>query len=76
MLPSAAAAVEKAVPKPSAAATSKPKPEAVMTTKVPDYPEKTGPYKAPEYYAYNPMSFYDIENAMHKFRLKQPSSLK
>ena len=37
---------------------------------------KDGPYKNPEYYTYNEMSFYDIERDMKSFRLPQPSSLK
>jgi len=37
---------------------------------------KEGEYKNPEYYQYNPMSFYDIEKDMEAFRLTQPSSLK
>ena len=37
---------------------------------------KDGPYKNPEYYTYNEMSFYDIEKDMKSFRLPQPSSLK
>jgi len=35
---------------------------------------KEGEYKNPEYYQYNPMSFYDIEKDMASYRLKQPSN--
>lgn len=35
---------------------------------------KEGEYKNPEYYQYNPMSFYDIEKEMSPFRLTQPSN--
>ena len=37
---------------------------------------KDGAYKNPEYYTYNPMSFYDIEKDMKPFRIPQPSSKK
>lgn len=33
-------------------------------------------YKVPEYYSHNALSFYDLENAMSKFRVPQPSSVK
>ena len=40
------------------------------------YESKDGPYKNPEYYTFNAMSFYDIEKEMKQFRLPQPSSVK
>ena len=35
---------------------------------------KSGAYKNPEYYVYNPMSYFDVEAAMASMRLPQPSS--
>ena len=35
----------------------------------------TSSYKVLDYYGYNDMSFYDIENDMEKYRMPQPSSL-
>ncbi len=37
---------------------------------------KDGPYKNPEYYTYNALSYYDVERDMKPFRIPQPSSLK
>ena len=39
------------------------------------YKEYINQYKCPEYYGYNDMSFYDIENEMGKHRCQQPSAL-
>lgn len=39
-------------------------------------PNKTGPYKVPEYFCYDNMSFFEAEIEMSKFRLPQPSALK
>lgn len=36
---------------------------------------KTGKYKNVEYFCYNPMSFYDANIELSKFRLPQPSAL-
>ncbi|KAF0300234.1 NADH dehydrogenase [ubiquinone] flavoprotein 3, mitochondrial [Amphibalanus amphitrite] len=37
---------------------------------------KAGTYKNPEYYRYNPMSYFDLELDMKKDRLPQPNSRK
>ena len=37
---------------------------------------KDGLYKNPEYYQYNPMSYFDIEKDMMAYRLPQPTSRK
>ncbi|CAH2269215.1 uncharacterized protein LOC120631510 [Pararge aegeria] len=39
-------------------------------------PQKSGPYKVPEYFCYDNMSYFEAEIEMSKFRLPQPSSLK
>lgn len=36
--------------------------------------DKAGPYKVPEYFCYNTMSYYEAEVEMAKYRLPQPSS--
>ncbi|XP_023952258.2 uncharacterized protein LOC112056133 [Bicyclus anynana] len=38
--------------------------------------QKSGPYKVPEYFCYDNMSYFEAEIEMSKFRLPQPSSLK
>ncbi|XP_045773681.1 uncharacterized protein LOC123873052 [Maniola jurtina] len=39
-------------------------------------PQKSGPYKVPEYFCYDNMSYFEAEIEMSKFRLPQPSALK
>ncbi|XP_047534364.1 uncharacterized protein LOC125069003 [Vanessa atalanta] len=39
-------------------------------------PNKSGPYKVPEYFCYDNMSFFEAEIEMSKFRLPQPSAIK
>lgn len=39
-------------------------------------PNKSGPYKVPEYFCYDNMSFFEAEIEMSKFRCPQPSALK
>lgn len=39
-------------------------------------PKKAGPYKVPEYFCYDNMSYFEAEIEMSKFRLPQPSALK
>ncbi|CAG4953239.1 unnamed protein product [Colias eurytheme] len=39
-------------------------------------PNKAGPYKVPEYFLYDNMSFFEAEKEMAKYRLPQPSALK
>ncbi|CAH2090516.1 unnamed protein product [Euphydryas editha] len=39
-------------------------------------PNKNGPYKVPEYFCYDNMSFFEAEIEMSKFRCPQPSALK
>lgn len=37
-------------------------------------PDKSGPYKSPEYYCYNDMSFYEAEVEMAKYRCPAPNA--
>ncbi|XP_037068473.1 NADH dehydrogenase [ubiquinone] flavoprotein 3, mitochondrial-like [Pollicipes pollicipes] len=53
---------------------AKPTPPAVSDTPVGPGASKAGDYKNPEYYKYNPMSYFDMEVDMAKDRLPQPSS--
>ncbi|XP_061718372.1 uncharacterized protein LOC133525951 [Cydia pomonella] len=39
-------------------------------------PKKSGPYKVPEYYLYNNMSYFEAEIEMSKYRCPQPSALR
>ncbi|CAH3978546.1 uncharacterized protein LOC123714225 [Pieris brassicae] len=39
-------------------------------------PSKNGPYKVPEYFLYDNMSYFEAEKEMAKYRLPQPSALK
>ncbi|XP_050677546.1 uncharacterized protein LOC126974151 [Leptidea sinapis] len=39
-------------------------------------PNKNGPYKVPEYFCYDNMSFFEAEIEMAKYRLPQPSAIK
>lgn len=39
-------------------------------------PNKSGPYKVPEYFCYDNMSYFEAEIEMAKFRLPQPSAVK
>ncbi|KAI8489985.1 hypothetical protein Bbelb_323460 [Branchiostoma belcheri] len=45
--------------------------------KAAEKPAAAGPeYKVPEYYSYNPLSFYDIDASCDQHRLPQPSNKK
>ncbi|CAG9583367.1 unnamed protein product [Danaus chrysippus] len=39
-------------------------------------PNKSGPYKVPEYFCYDNMSYFEAEIEMSKYRCPQPSALK
>lgn len=37
-------------------------------------PDKSGPYKSPEYFCYNDMSYYEAEVEMAKYRCPPPNA--
>lgn len=37
-------------------------------------PDKSGPYKSPEYFCYNDMSYYEAEVEMAKYRCPAPNA--
>ncbi|XP_032518011.1 uncharacterized protein LOC116770586 [Danaus plexippus] len=39
-------------------------------------PNKAGPYKVPEYFCYDNMSYFEAEIEMSKYRCPQPSAVK